>query len=54
MARNKQIKIRPLDRERVRTEKMKWQLINLVLPLVVLVVYGIVRAMIRKKIYAGF
>jgi gliding-associated putative ABC transporter substrate-binding component GldG len=54
MARNKEIKIRPLDRERVRTEKMKWQLINLVLPLVVLVVYGIVRAMIRKKIYAGF
>lgn len=54
MARNKEIKIRPLDRERVRTEKMKWQLINLVLPLVVLIGYGIVRSMIRKKIYAGF
>lgn len=53
-ARNKEIKIRPLDRERLRTEKLKWQMINLVLPLVVLIGYGIIRSVIRKKKYATF
>jgi gliding-associated putative ABC transporter substrate-binding component GldG len=54
MARNKEIKIRPLDRERLRQEKVKWQLINLLLPLVVLAAYGIIRSLIRNKIYARF
>ena len=53
-ARNKEIKIRPLDRERLRAEKVKWQMINLVLPLIALIGYGIIRSVIRKKKYATF
>lgn len=53
-ARNKEIKIRPLDRERLSAEKVKWQIINLVLPLIVLAAYGIIRSIIRKKKYAAF
>ncbi|HEX5168595.1 MAG TPA: gliding motility-associated ABC transporter substrate-binding protein GldG [Cyclobacteriaceae bacterium] len=53
-ARNKEIKIRPLDRERVRAERVKWQLVNLVLPLLVMIAYGIIRAVIRKKVYTKF
>jgi hypothetical protein len=48
------VKIRPLNREKVRDERLTWQLINIALPLVVLVVYGLVRAYMRKKKYAGF
>ncbi|MBT1699782.1 gliding motility-associated ABC transporter substrate-binding protein GldG [Fulvivirgaceae bacterium PWU4] len=53
-ARNKEIKIRPLDRQKVASEKLKWQLINLALPLVVLVAFGTARAFVRKKRYASF
>jgi gliding-associated putative ABC transporter substrate-binding component GldG len=53
-ARNKEIKIRPLDRERLNAEKVKWQVINLVLPLIMLAGYGIIRSVIRKKKYAAF
>ncbi len=52
--RNKDIKIRPLDRDKVRTEKVKWQVINLVVPLVLLLLFGLVRAFVRKKKYAKF
>lgn len=54
LARNKEVKIRPLNREKVRDERLTWQLINIALPLGVLVVYGLVRAYMRKKKYAGF
>lgn len=53
-ARNKEIKIRPLDRQKVASEKLKWQLVNLALPLVALVAFGAARAFVRKKRYASF
>lgn len=53
-ARNKEVKIRPLDRERMRNEKVKWQLLNIVLPVALIIIYGIIRAVIRKRKYAGF
>jgi ABC-2 type transport system permease protein len=53
-ARNKEVKLRPLDRERIVSEKTKWQVINLVMPLVLLVTYGIVRNWMRKRRYASF
>lgn len=52
--RNKEIKIRPLDREKVRREKITWQALNLALPLVLLVAYGVVRVYWRKRKYARF
>ena len=53
-ARNKEIRIRPLDREQIAEEKLKWQLFNLGAPLVLLVVFGVVRAYWRKKKFANF
>jgi gliding motility-associatede transport system auxiliary component len=50
--RNREVKIRPLDRDRVSKEKVKWQMINLILPIVVLVSYGIFRAWNRRRIFA--
>lgn len=54
VSKNKSIAIRPLDKVKVANEKLKWQLINLVLPIVLLVVYGVLRAYWRKKKYASF
>jgi ABC-2 type transport system permease protein len=54
MARNKEVKIRPLDRKRAVEEKTKWQLINLALPMVLIIAYGIIRAMMRKRRYTRF
>lgn len=53
-ARNKEIKIRPLDKEKIVAEKLKWQVINLVLPVVLIIAFGAVRSWRRKKRYASF
>jgi ABC-2 type transport system permease protein len=52
-ARNKQVKIRPLDKEQLK-DRTYWQALNLVLPLVVLVAFGLARAWTRKRKYASF
>lgn len=53
-ARNKEISIRPLNHDKLSSQKTKWQIINLVLPLVLLVGYGVVRAVIRKRKFGRF
>lgn len=52
--RNKQIKIRPLDRQRIQSEKAFWQIVNIALPLVLLIAFGVARSFIRKRKYANF
>ncbi|MFZ6012014.1 MAG: gliding motility-associated ABC transporter substrate-binding protein GldG [Bacteroidota bacterium] len=52
--RNKEVKIRPLDKEKIVAEKTKWQVINLAIPLVLLITYGILRNLLRKRRYASF
>ena len=53
-ARSKQVAIRPLDKFRVEEERTKWQLINLILPVILVVIYGFGRYYLRKKKYTGF
>lgn len=53
-ARNKEIRIRPLDHEQIADEKLKWQLINLVLPVVLIVSFGFLRAYWRRNKFANF
>ena len=53
-ARNKEIRIRPLDREQIAAEKFKWQFINLALPLFLLVAFGLIRSYWRKRKFANF
>jgi ABC-2 type transport system permease protein len=52
--RAKEIVLRPLDRVKAKEEKQKWQLINLVLPLVILISFGLVRFYLRKRKYARY
>jgi ABC-2 type transport system permease protein len=50
--RSKEFKIAYLDQEKLKTDKTKWQLINLGLPLVVLSIFGLVFNYLRKRKYA--
>lgn len=51
-ARAKEIKIRPLDPVKVENERWQWQAINLILPIVIIIIYGLTRYYLRKKKYA--
>jgi ABC-2 type transport system permease protein len=50
--RSKDIPYRPLDNGRVKTERLNWQLLNLGLPLLVIVLFGIVFNYIRRRRFA--
>ncbi|ACU05431.1 MULTISPECIES: gliding motility-associated ABC transporter substrate-binding protein GldG [Pedobacter] len=50
--RNKEVKIRLLDKGRLRAEKLQWQLINLIGPLLLLISFAIFQHYYRKHKYA--
>lgn len=50
-ARNKEVKLRLLDQGRLMAEKKQWQWINLMVPLVLLLVFGLVYHFLRKRKY---
>ena len=52
-ARSKEVKLRLLDMAKAREERTKWQLINIALPLMFLVLFGIIYHYIRKRRYAS-
>jgi gliding-associated putative ABC transporter substrate-binding component GldG len=52
-ARSKEIKLRLLDAVKTKTEKTKWQFINVVLPVVILALFGIVYQYFRRRKYAS-
>ena len=52
--RNKEVKIRPLDREKVNDEKVKWQIINVALPVLIVILYGILRSYLRRRSFSRF
>lgn len=51
--RNKEIVLRLLDNKRVEAEKAKWQLLNIVLPIVLILLLGIIYQNIRRHRYAS-
>lgn len=51
-ARNKEVKLRLLNRMKAETEKTKWQLINVLLPLVLLGLFGLGYHWWRRRRYA--
>jgi ABC-2 type transport system permease protein len=53
-ARNKEVKIRPLDKNKVKEERTKWQIINVALPVLVMMLYGIGRAYWRKRRFGKY
>jgi len=50
--RNKQVRIRLLDKQLLKEGKTKWQLINLILPLILLISFAIFQHYYRKYKYA--
>lgn len=51
--RSKQIDLAFLDHEKVAAEKTKWQLLNILLPLGLLAIFGFVFNFVRRKRYAS-
>ncbi len=52
--RSKEIKIRPLDKVKIASQKLTWQLVNLLLPILLILMFGIAKYFIRKRKYASF
>ena len=49
--RSREIKMRLLDRLKAKEEALKWKLINTILPIIFIILFGIIVAFIRKKKY---
>ncbi len=50
-ARNKNVKLRLLDRTQAEKEKRKWQIINLSVPIGFVIIFGFIYSYIRKRRY---
>jgi ABC-2 type transport system permease protein len=51
--RSKDIKLRLLDKTRINNEKLKWKLINTVVPVLIVILFGIIYNYIRRLKYAS-
>lgn len=51
--RSKELKIRLLDKEKIKTERTKWQFINVAVPILLILIFGTFRYYWRKKRYAS-
>jgi ABC-2 type transport system permease protein len=50
--RSRELTLRLLDKKKLKNEKLKWQLTNTILPLLLILVYGIIHTMRRKRKYS--
>lgn len=50
--RNKEIKLRLLDKQRVRSHKLTWQVVNMAVPVLLVALFGLVYNFIRRRKYA--
>jgi gliding-associated putative ABC transporter substrate-binding component GldG len=51
--RNKDIVLRLLDSQKVKKQKTTWQFINIALPVIAILLFGIIYQQIRKRKYAA-
>lgn len=51
--RAREVKLRLLDKKKINNQETKWQLINIVMPLAILILCGIIQFYIRKKRYSS-
>ena len=49
--RSREIKLRILDKQKIKNERFKWQMINTVLPVLLIIIFGILLTLLRKKRY---
>lgn len=52
LSRNKEIKIRPLDKIKAEEQKLKWQILNLISPIAIVIIFGLIRNYFRKRKYS--
>ncbi|MBO6025456.1 MAG: gliding motility-associated ABC transporter substrate-binding protein GldG [Bacteroidales bacterium] len=50
--RSRTLTIRLLDTKKVNSERLKWQVINTVVPIAIIIVFGFVLALVRKRKYS--
>lgn len=53
-ARRKEIQIRPLDQVKVEQEAVFYQILNLLTPIALIIIFGIGKAYLRKRKYSSF
>ncbi|HPR59418.1 MAG TPA: gliding motility-associated ABC transporter substrate-binding protein GldG, partial [Prolixibacteraceae bacterium] len=51
--RSKVVKLRLLDNVKIRDEKTKWQIINTIFPLLLIIALGIIYNIVRKNIFSN-
>ena len=51
--RSKELKLRLLDRTKVENERTYWQIFNTVVPVVLVLIFGLILGILRKRKYAG-
>jgi len=51
--RSREVKLRKLDTERVKAERLKWQLLNTLVPVLLVLGFAIVQGYLRRKRYTG-
>lgn len=50
--RNRQLTLRLLDKQKIATQRVPWQVVNMVLPLLLLITFSVLYQVIRRKRYA--
>lgn len=51
--RTREVKLRLLDKTKIRSERIFWQVFNVLLPLFLLLIFGLIRFYMRKRKFAG-
>lgn len=52
ISRSRQVTMRPLDKVKITEGKTKWQVINLAIPVILVIIFGVTRNRIRKRKFA--
>lgn len=52
--RSREIKLRLMNKSMIRTERLKWQIINIVSPVLIVVIAGLLFSFLRRRKYTGF
>jgi len=52
--RSRELKMRLLDRSRIRNEKVLWQMLNIAGPVLIVILAGVLYAFIRRRIYTNY
>jgi ABC-2 type transport system permease protein len=50
--RAREVKLRMLDKTKIRSERVFWQVVNVGIPLILLLIFGLVRYFVRKRKFA--